>query len=629
MIKAALVLALLLNTTTNVLALEDPPKPYYETAVTDEATAINIIDSDGVPQPYYSESHALVIGEVNYQNGWDNLSRIPGELKKLTKGLEHQRFKVEVHFDLPSDAIVSVIERFMRKYATRPDSRLIVYLSGHGYSRKMVNYKVGYFVPVDALHPDQAEEHNVAQKLIPLSMFAGWAEMPDAKHALFIFDSCFSGAFFGFEGDPALAQFSSPYSLQAQAGKAAFPMNAAGEWIYEPTERQGIDAPYFAPTQSRLKARMFLTAGTGTDIAPASSVMTDLFSDILLERNTELIGFSRWTTFGEIGSYLVSQTPPRISQKLGPEKVAFPLFRYLPNDKFYSQGSMVFFRDRSALEIVASNDDIEESWKNVYNSNTSFESFVLKDEKLKFSQLILGYKSAISNNKIEAELNKLKQNGTFPMNALLLSELVPESTVQLGDDMMSRGAQIAAIVEIAKNDLTPAGKTVLQEANKIFEKQETANQAVRVAKLENNRWLSSDMYVSAESVPDVAKIDKYRKITASMISDDTTTRRRSRIELRQSLLAEDAFDRGELITLLSKQLAGKSYRYQIGLGVALAGQDLQIFETDAVMSAKEIHSALSVAKKMPHDEGKELVSRLQSAKVAVCRNVQVSDPNCS
>ncbi|MBN2851048.1 MAG: caspase family protein, partial [Erysipelotrichaceae bacterium] len=360
-------------------AQEAFPKPYYQTDISDDATRISITDGEGELQDYYSESHALVVGEVNYTNGWDSLKAIPTEIKKLTRGLEHQRFKVEVHFDLKSTDLINVIDAFMRKYGTVPNSRLIIYLSGHGYTRKMIRYKVGYFVPVDAKHPDNAEETEVARRAIPLSMFASWAVMPDPRHVLFIFDACFSGSFFGYEGNPSENQFASPYSVKALP-QNVFPMDAEGNWIYKSDDKQGIDLPYFTLVQSSKPARIFLTAGTGTDVAPASSVMTDLFSDILLGRNTEFTDFARWTTFGEIGQYLERQTPPRISRKLGPAKVAFPLFRYLPDDRYYQEGSMVFFRDDTALQQLDQPEATKEAWSRVEKSSIDTAAFDLKDD---------------------------------------------------------------------------------------------------------------------------------------------------------------------------------------------------------------------------------------------------------
>src|SRR5271155_2023588 len=78
--------------------------PFYTTAIDDGLTSIST-HIGGNTQLLYSESHALLIGEVNYAN-WDPLVTVPGELARLAKTLERQHFKVELHFDLPLTRII-------------------------------------------------------------------------------------------------------------------------------------------------------------------------------------------------------------------------------------------------------------------------------------------------------------------------------------------------------------------------------------------------------------------------------------------------------------------------------------------------------------------------------------------
>ncbi|MBB4219232.1 hypothetical protein FHT79_006463 [Rhizobium sp. BK212] len=599
------------------------PKPYYETAIDDSATAISIVDNNGEPQTYYSESHALVVGEVNYTEGWDSLTLIPPEIKKLTRGLEHQRFKVEVHFDLKSADLINVVDAFMRRYGTKSDSRLIIYLSGHGYTRKMIRYKVGYFVPVDAKDPRKAEENEVAQRAIPLSMFASWAEMPDPRHVLFIFDSCFSGAFFGYEGNPSDAQFANPYSMKAQAQNQVFPMDAEGNWIYKPSERQGIDLPFFALAQARKPARIFLTAGTGTDVAPTSSVMTDLLSDILLGRNTEFTDFARWTTFGEIGHYLAQETPPRISQKLGSAKVAFPVFRYLPDDLYYQEGSMVFFRDDSALQSLVQNDDVTNAWKRVETSTFDVASVGLKKDTKVFADTLLTYKSSLNDVQL-SQLNTTMSAGNIkdlPGDPDQWSSLFAKDAAVLGDDPKTRVKQIGAILSVANSDNDPAARQVVDASaalqTKIEDYQAYSDLAVAPPDQNDN---TTEL--------DQKTIDRYRDLTSLLLTDDTPTRHKARLDLQKALLNEEQSTRGHLIAILSQQLSKKSYRYQLGLGVALAGQSLDISATDAAQSATEFATALKTAQKIPPAKGKELVNNLSEAKVALCKSAPAAKDAC-
>ncbi|WFU10895.1 caspase family protein [Rhizobium sp. CB3090] len=618
-----LLFALSLGASGTVLAQDALPKPYYETAIEDAATAMTIADNNGQPEIYYSESHALVVGEVNYTEGWDSLTLIPPEIKKLTKGLEHQHFKVEVHFDLKSADLISVIDQFMRKYGTIHNSRLIVYLSGHGYTRQMIRYKVGYFVPVDAKDPQNAEETEVAQRAIPLSMFASWAEMPDPRHVLFIFDSCFSGSFFGFEGNPSDAQFSEPFSAKAKEQTDVFPMDAQGNWIYKPSDKEGIDLPFFALVHSGKPARIFLAAGTGTDVAPTSSVMTDLLSDILLGRNTEFTDFSRWTTFGEIGPYLESQTPPRISRKLGPDKVAFPVFRYLPDDIYYQEGSMVFFRDDTALQSLVEDDRFVEAWKQVEASTFDVTAVGLQKDKATYADVLLNYKTSLNSR----QLSELSADMTttsvrnLPGDPSQWSSVFARHVTPLGNDANSQVKQADAILAIAGKDNDPGAQSV-REATTQFKAKIDAYQQYSDLTLKPTDQPETSVTVDPDA------LDRYRNLTDLLLSEDAPTRHQSRLDLRQALLSEQESTRGRIVTLLSHQLSRKTYRYQLGLGVALAGQSLTMPAEDAAISAKEFDLALSAANKIPYSKGKELVENLSGAKITVCKSAPAGEKAC-
>ncbi|WP_069472482.1 caspase family protein [Candidatus Marithrix sp. Canyon 246] len=75
-------------------------------------------------------------------------------------------------------------------YALDENNRLLFFYSGHGYSR--LNGSKGYIVPVDAPNPN-FDDKGFVRKAIAMNKIVAWAEDIESKHALFLFDSCFSG----------------------------------------------------------------------------------------------------------------------------------------------------------------------------------------------------------------------------------------------------------------------------------------------------------------------------------------------------------------------------------------------------------------------------------------------------
>ena len=59
----------------------------------------------------------------------------------------------------------------------------------------------GYLVPIDAPNPN-TDERLFLHTALPMGKVLGWARDIEAKHAMFLFDSCFSGTIFKQKGLP-------------------------------------------------------------------------------------------------------------------------------------------------------------------------------------------------------------------------------------------------------------------------------------------------------------------------------------------------------------------------------------------------------------------------------------------
>jgi uncharacterized caspase-like protein len=141
----------------------------------------------------YNASYALLIGVSDYTAGWPDLENIPAEVEMVANSLRDHGFSVKTVMNPDSDELEDSFEEFIDKYGYDSQNRLLFLFSGHGYTRKQG--KKGYLVPVDAPDP-RIDERGFVRKALSMSQINTWARQIEAKHALFLFDSCFSGTIF-------------------------------------------------------------------------------------------------------------------------------------------------------------------------------------------------------------------------------------------------------------------------------------------------------------------------------------------------------------------------------------------------------------------------------------------------
>jgi len=142
----------------------------------------------------YSESHALIIGVSKYQDiAWAELESVPSDLREIKKALDKHGFNVETILNPTKQDMDDEIEQFIGKYGYDENNRLLFYYSGHGFTQERNGRKFGYLVPSDAPNPLN-DEKGFFRKSLKMTRFISWAEEIESKHALFVFDSCFSGS---------------------------------------------------------------------------------------------------------------------------------------------------------------------------------------------------------------------------------------------------------------------------------------------------------------------------------------------------------------------------------------------------------------------------------------------------
>lgn len=270
-------------------------------SVQSAAATISVLDAHGNKVAGYNASHALLVGVSDYTAGWPDLETIPGELKQVELALSSQGFTVTKVLNPTSIELMEAYRQFIAKYGFDGQNRLLFYFSGHGHTRH--DGQRGYLVPTDAPDP-QKDETAFLSKALSMEQILAWARQIEAKHALFLFDSCFSGSIFKTKSAPM------------------------------PSHISGLTAQ---------PVRQFITAGNAGEQVPAESVFTPAFIDAIRFglADADKDGYITGT---ELGLYLQTRVPEHAQQS--------PQFGKI-NDYELSRGDFVFLAGGDVTQTLA------------------------------------------------------------------------------------------------------------------------------------------------------------------------------------------------------------------------------------------------------------------------------------
>lgn len=270
----------------------------FSTEVRGVGRPITIESDVGARLQEYSQSVALLIGSSEYTGGgWDPLPTVMDDLDAVGDALVEHGFRVEIVRNLSSEQLDTKLTEFRRNYGGTPNSRLLVYFAGHGISHPKADLvDAGWIIPSDAPHPSLDEE-TFWRKAISMDFMSGYARGLDAKHVLFVFDSCFSGS------------------------------------IFVSNARAGGPSPALA-ADIRAPVRYFITAGEENEYVHAESKFREEFVNAL--KGESVLGDfgDGYITAFELGQYLRDQ----ISRQTSMHK---PAHGALP-DRAYNSGQFVF-----------------------------------------------------------------------------------------------------------------------------------------------------------------------------------------------------------------------------------------------------------------------------------------------
>ncbi len=244
---------------------------FPETAVfaASRGIGINIRTQNGRVVPLYHESHALIVGNGNYRNGWDPLPGALRDVNEVAAALKRKGFQVLLKTNLTRDDFNLAFGEFVERYGQNKSNRLLFYYAGHGFTRMMVTgEELGYLVMVDTPLPEKSMV-GFSIKSVEMQSVVTQAKLIRSKHVLFMFDSCFSGSILNFRDHVVPKQIS-----------------------------ESIKYP----------VRQFITAGRAKEPVPDQSVFKKVFLNLIEGRSGDPIP-DGYITGEELGLYLKSKVP--------------------------------------------------------------------------------------------------------------------------------------------------------------------------------------------------------------------------------------------------------------------------------------------------------------------------------
>ena len=164
----------------------------------DESRVIMYIkDKSGQQVGLYEKSYALLIGVSDYSGGWSKLPGVEKDVEAVKMALEKHKFHVEVIRNPNSVQLDQAFTNFINRYGRKHNNnRLLFYFAGHGYTvTQSYGGEMGYILPSDAPKQKRRPQEFLA-KAMDMQMVDVYARRIQSKHALFVFDSCFSGSVF-------------------------------------------------------------------------------------------------------------------------------------------------------------------------------------------------------------------------------------------------------------------------------------------------------------------------------------------------------------------------------------------------------------------------------------------------
>jgi formylglycine-generating enzyme required for sulfatase activity len=255
----------------------------------------------------YRDSYALVVGNSSYTKGWNPIGGALQDVEEVAAALKKHGFTVTLEKDLTKPEFEDAFEKFVTE-GRDENNRLLFYYAGHGHTEKLANGDdLGYLVMVDAPLPEDDRINH--RKSVDMESLVTQAKRIQARHVLFIFDSCFSGTI----------------------------LNAARNQEQPENISYSVQQP----------VRQFITAGRANEGVPDKSVFKQAFLN-LIEGSVRQPVPDDYITGEELGFYLKHQVPIY-------NKGQHPQYGKI-NDPNLDQGDFVFVLREEEVWAPSTND---------------------------------------------------------------------------------------------------------------------------------------------------------------------------------------------------------------------------------------------------------------------------------
>jgi TPR repeat protein len=237
---------------------------------------VRVVTSENEVVDLYTGSYALLVGNGAYQD-WDALRWPTEDVVKLSEVLEDLGFETEVVKNATADGFRTAMARFVSTHGQDEGAQLLFYFAGHGHTLPGATGPLGYVALTDTPDPVR-DPAGFRARAIEMDAFLSYARQIRARHALFVFDSCFSGTV-----------------LRQRSGDAT---RALGKNVIRPV-------------------REFLTAGSADEPVPDKSLFKTVLVDVLTGAIPEPIE-DGYLTGLELGA-LMKSTIPKYSMVQNPQ----------------------------------------------------------------------------------------------------------------------------------------------------------------------------------------------------------------------------------------------------------------------------------------------------------------------
>jgi len=157
---------------------------------------ISVQDREGRVYKLYSGCYALVIGVSDYMTGWPKLPNAVRDAEAVGDLLSSLGFEVTRLMNPSESQMTQGLKDFIFGPGQDQNNCVVIFFAGHGHTEKMsYGADMGYIVPKDSPLPEK-DKTGFMQKAVDMQTIDVYARRIQAKHALFLFDCCFSGAIF-------------------------------------------------------------------------------------------------------------------------------------------------------------------------------------------------------------------------------------------------------------------------------------------------------------------------------------------------------------------------------------------------------------------------------------------------